>query len=255
MRTTSALCLFGCLFISLQTLAPTAMCQEASPPPQEILEHMDAVVNAPKDQVQIMELQLIDKNGSERERNLKMWQKGDDTRTVKFLAPADVRNIGFLSLPDDVMYLYLPAFKKVRRIAAHVKNQKFAGTDFTYDDMGSMKYAEDYDARLVEENEEMYVLALTPKENVKKDYSRLKMWVLKTSFYPTRTEYYDLGNNLWKVMERREISQIEGYWTASEIDMHDLKIEHRTIMRLSEITFDTGLSDAMFTERFLQRRP
>jgi outer membrane lipoprotein-sorting protein len=255
MRITPVLCLFVCLFISLQTLVPIAMCQETSPTPQKILEHMDEVVNAPKDQMQNMELQLINKNGSERERSLKMWQKGDDMRTVKFLAPADVRNIGFLSLPDDVMYLYLPAFKKVRRIAAHVKNQKFAGTDFTYDDMGSMKYAEDYDARLVEESEEIYLLELTPKESVKKDYSRLKMWIQKDSFYPTRTEYYDHGNNLRKVMERREVSQIEGYWTASEIDMHDLKIEHRTIMRLSKITFDAGLSDDIFTERFLQRRP
>ena len=121
--------------------------------------------------------------------------------------------------------------------------------------MGSIKYAEDYDARLVEEIEEAYVLELTPKEGVEKDYRLLKMWIQKGSFYPTRTEYYDHGNNLWKVMERHEVSQIEGYWTASEIEMQDLKIEHRTIMRLSKITFDTGLSDAMFTERFLQRRP
>ena len=255
MRTTSTLCLLGGLFISLQTLAPIARCQEASPPPQEILERVDAVVNAPKDQTQEMELQLIDKNGSERMRSLKMWQKGDDMRTVKFLEPADVRNIGFLSLPDDVMYLYLPAFKKVRRIAAHVKSQQFAGTDFTYDDMGTIEYADDYDARLVEESEEMYVLELKPKEGAEKDYRRLKMWVQKGSFYPTRTEYYDRGNNLWKIMERRKVSQIEGYWTASEIEMQDLKIEHRTIMRLSKITFDTGLSDDMFTERFLQRRP
>jgi outer membrane lipoprotein-sorting protein len=255
MRTTRTLCLLGGLLVTILGLCPVAGAQEASLSPQETLEQVDAVLNAPKDQTQEMGLLLIDKDGSERERVLTMWQKGDDTRTVKFLSPADVRNIGFLSLPDDVMYLYLPAFKKVRRIAAHVKNQKFAGTDFTYDDMGTIKYAEDYDSRLVEETDDAFVLELTPKEGVDKDYGRLKMWVRKGTFYPTRIEYYDRGDNLWKVMERRKVTQIEGYWTSSQIEMHDLKREHRTVMTLSKITFDTDLPDNMFTQRFLQRRP
>ena len=255
MRTTQAPCLFGALLIAIPVLGSVALADGPPLAPQEILERVDAVQNAPQDQTQEMELLLIDKNGSERTRTLKMWQKGDETRTVKFLAPADVRNIGFLTLPDDVMYLYLPAFKKVRRLAAHVKNQKFAGTDFTYDDMGTIKYAEDYDARLDEETEESFVLTLTPKEGVAKDYRRLKMWAQKSSFYPTRIEYYDHADNLWKVMERRKLSKVEGYWTSLEIEMRDIKTEHRTIMRLAKITFDSGLSDAMFTQRFLQRRP
>lgn len=255
MRITRTRYWLGGLLVIILGLCPIAGAEETSPSPQKTLEQVDAVLNAPKDQTQEMELLLIDKRGSERERVLTMWQKGDDTRTAKFLSPADVRNIGFLSLPDDVMYLYLPAFKKVRRIAAHVKNQKFAGTDFTYDDMGTIKYAEDYDARLAEENDEAFILELTPKEGVDKDYGRLKMWVQKEIFYPTRIEYYDRGDNLWKIMERRNVTQIEGYWTSSEIEMHDLKIEHRTVMTLSKITFDTDLSDNMFTQRFLQRRP
>lgn len=223
--------------------------------PQTVLASVDSVLNAPQDQVQDMELRLIEKDGSEKSRRLRMWQKGDDTRTVKFLEPADVRNIGFLSLPDDVMYLYLPAFKKVRRIASHIKNQSFAGTDFTYDDMGTIKYADDYDANLAEDTPEHTVLQLTPKPGAEKDYGQLKMWVTKDPFYPTRTEYYDRGGNLWKIMERREVTQIKGYWTAAEIEMHDLKAQHRTLMRLSNVEFDSGLSDAMFTPRFLQRRP
>jgi len=54
-------------------------------------------------------------------------------------------------------------------------------------------------------------------------------------------------------MERRELSQMEGYWTASEIEMNDLKAEHRTIMRLSNVTFDEGLPDSVFSQRFLTR--
>lgn len=42
---------------------------------------------------------------------------------------------------------------------------------------------------------------------------------------------------------------------ALEIDMQDLKIEHRTIVGFSTIILDAGLSDAIFIGRFLQRRP
>ena len=237
-------------------LAASCVTAPADPPQttaaQAVLVRVDSVLNAPKDQTQQVELTLIEKDGTERSRTLSMWQKGDETRTVKFLAPADVRNIAFLSLPGDVMYLYLPAFKKVRRIASHVKNQRFAGTDFTYDDMGTIKYSEDYDARLEGESPESLVLVLTPKEGVQKDYEQLKMWVTRATFYPTRTEYYDRAGSLWKVMEWREIAQVEGYWTAAEIEMHDLKAEHRTVMR-SQSSFDTGLSDDLFTKRYLAR--
>ena len=196
--------------LSASGLLLAALCGGASADPQQtaaapaVLVRVDSVLNAPKDQTQQVELTLIEKDGTERSRTLSMWQKGDETRTVKFVAPADVRNIAFLSLPDDVMYLYLPAFKKVRRIASHVKNQRFAGTDFTYDDMGTIKYSEDYDARFQEEtpespqdqenpappqDPESLVLVLTPKEGVEKDYGKLRMWVGKANSYPTRTEY------------------------------------------------------------------
>lgn len=253
MRVARSLTALGILLVLAQMPLPSEA-RAVSPDPQTVLARADSVINAPADQIQDMELILIEKNGAERIRRIRMWQKGDDTRTVKFLEPADVRNIGFLSLPDDVMYLYMPAFKKVRRIASHVKNQSFAGTDFTYDDMGTIKYADDYDAKLAEETPECFVLLLSPRPEVEKDYAQLKMWITKDTFYPTKTEYYDRGGNLCKIMERREVSQIQGYWTAAEVEMHDLKAQHRTRMRLSNVEFDSGLSDDMFTARFLQRR-
>ena len=110
------------LFVVLDSVS-VAQAQETSLSAQTILAHMDSVLNAPKDQIYGMELVLIEEDGTERGRMLKMWQKGSEMRLVKFLEPAEVRNVGFLSLPDDVMYIYLPAFKRVRRIAAHVKTR------------------------------------------------------------------------------------------------------------------------------------
>jgi outer membrane lipoprotein-sorting protein len=219
----------------------------------EILQKSDWVLNAPKDQNLKMKLSLIDENGSVKEREMSMIQKGDDKRLIKFLSPADQKGIAFLDLPDDEMYLYLPAFKKIRRIAGHIKNQKFAGTDFTYDDMATIIYAEQYTPKLEGTKEDHFILNLIPKDGIQKDYSILKMSVRKDNFYPEKIEYYDKNNDLWKIAERTRIENIHGYWISKEFEIHDLKENHKTIIMLEEVAFDTDLNDNLFTQRYMKR--
>jgi len=84
--------------------------------------------------------------------------------------PTLICGIAFLSLPDDVMYLYLPAFHKIRQIASHVKNQNFAGTDFTYDDLSAFRMAEKHTAVMISQDGKYYVVKLLPKKNARKEW-------------------------------------------------------------------------------------
>jgi len=220
---------------------------------QSIVAKADAVVNAPKTQKAIMKMILIDKNGNEKIREAAFLQKGTEKRIMRFTAPADQKGIAFLSLPGDVQYLYMPAFHKVRRIASHVKNTKFAGTDFTYDDLSSFEYAKDYKAKLLKQNETHWILELRPKKGVQKDYGKLLMWVRKDNYYPEKIEYYDKGGNLWKVMERRQLEKEGKYWVSKEMEVKDVKENHSTKMLLKDIHFDIKISDKTFTKRYLKR--
>jgi outer membrane lipoprotein-sorting protein len=219
----------------------------------QILEKMDDVINAPKDQELKVKLVLIDKNGREQVREMSMLQKGNNQRMVKFLSPAAQKGIAFLSLPDDSMYLYLPAFNKVRRIASHVKNNKFAGTDFTYEDMEAKRFSDKYNPELVKEEDKYYVLQLAPKEGIQTDNLKLLMWLRKDNFYPTKIEFFDKGDNLYKIMTREKIEKVDGYWISRESEIEDLRAKHKTKMIIIDITFDSGLSDDRFTKRYLAR--
>ena len=240
------------LLILMVTLASTQLyAQNLSA--LDILKKADAVVNAPQDMHQFSRMILIDKDGDEKVRNSEMYQMGDEKRLVRFLSPADQKGIGFLSLPNDVMYLYLPAFHKIRRIASHVKNENFAGTDFTYDDISSFKYSEEYDPELIETKDDVYVLKLIPKPQVQKDYSKLIIYIRKDNYYPVKIEHFDKAGNLWKIMERRKLKQIGDYWASMEMEMKDLKKVHTTKMLTDRIEFDTGLTDKVFTKRNLKK--
>ena len=219
----------------------------------QILGKADDVINAPQDQDLKIKLILIDKKGKEKVREMSMLQKGSDKRLVKFLSPADQKGIAFLSLPDDVMYLYMPAFKKIRRIASHVKNTKFAGTDFTYEDMEAVQYSDKYIPQFIKIEDNHFLLQLKPKEGIKTDYSKLIMWVSEDNFYITKIEHYNKGERLFKIMTRDNIEKIGEYWIAKESVMQDLKSKHTTKMIIEEVKFDSEFSNEIFTKRNLEK--
>lgn len=233
--------------LALLALAPglnTVLAQDAL----TVLKNMDAVLYAPKDMTGTHTIILIDKNGKQETREAYIEQKGTDKRLMRFTAPASQAGIAVLALPDDVMYMYLPAFGRERRIASSVKNQNFAGTDFSYDDMEAKPYADKYTPKLLQPQGDTYVLELVPKGN--SDYSRIIAYINKTNYYPEKMEFYDRGNTRIKEAVYT-FEKVGKYWSTKEIEMTDLKKDHKTIMQMSDVKYDTGLSDDDFTVRKL----
>jgi len=218
----------------------------------EILQNVDKVLYSAKDQQNKVAIILIDKSGSESKREADVIQKGNDMRLFRFTSPASQAGIAFLSLPKDVMYIYMPAFGKERRIASHVKNQKFAGTDFSYDDMEAKLLSSKYDPELIDQDNETYTLKLVPKPGLKTDYSKQVMKINKQDFYPVTAEYFDKGGNKVK-KATYQYEKVGNYWSAKEILMKDIKRNHATKMIVSDVIFDQGLSDDEFTVRKLKQ--
>lgn len=232
-------------FILLGSIA-TANAQDAN----AILKKMDNVLYSSKDMTGNNKIVLIDKNGKENVRDATISQKGTDKRLFRFTKPASQAGISVLSLPNDVMYLYMPAFDKVRRISSSVKNQKFAGTDFSYDDMESKLYTKKYSAKMLKTTDKVFILELKPLSK-RSAYSKIICSIDKQNYYPVKMEYYDKGNRKIKVADYT-FTKIGKYWNASKIVMKDVKRNHTTIMIMSDVKYDQGLSDEDFTVRKLK---
>ncbi len=223
---------------------------------KEILDKIDAVISAPTDSTGTGTMILIDKKGKKKERRLKMWTRyykdKDNLSLTKFLVPAEVRNLGFLSLSDEKMYLYLPAFDRIRRIASHARKESFAGSDMSNDDLSTGTYGDHFDAKKTQETDEEYVLELTRKPGSDRIYPKSTAWVNKQNFCITRMELFDENNKLWKTLTAKN-NKIQEYWTMTEITMKDVQKNHQTIMKIEDIKFDVGLEDKIFSQRYLKR--
>ena len=128
------------IFISIMMLlagGSLAIAQDTMTADQ-IMTKVDTRI-VPKDVTAQMRMDLIDNKGSVRQRTVKTNKLGDDKQIMWFLSPADVKGSSFLRMSyddkDDDMWIYLPAFGKVRRIASSAKNGSFMGTDFTFEDL------------------------------------------------------------------------------------------------------------------------
>jgi len=247
MKTTGKILIMAVILSGMTTAYHQAQTAE------DILRKTDEIIYAPKDQVSTITITLIDKNGNKSVRKAEIRHKERNKRFTRFTAPASQAGIAFLSLPDDVMYIYLPAFGRERRIASHVKNQSFAGTDFTYEDMEAVPYSEKFDPTLKETTDEYFILELVPKPGIRSDYSRLVMQVDRNLFLPVHIDYYNRGNQKVKEMEV-EYEQVQGYRAQKRITMKDLGKEHTTIMEVEKISFDNNLDDSEFSLRKLRQQ-
>lgn len=226
----------------------------------EILKQIDQVFAAESRDYQI-EMTIINQDGQKRNRSLEILTK-ENHALVKFLAPADVEGTALLLTEDadqSNMWLYLPALASTRKVASHLKNGSFMGTDFTYQDFnlfGSQRYAEDYQSKLLRSEQfndvNCYLLKTIPTDP-DCDYSQILMWVRQTDFVVLKLEFYDAEEQLLKVMINGEIKMIDNYLTPTKIIMENVQKNTQTILQLKKVEYDKNLPDHLFTTRYLEK--
>lgn len=206
---------------------------------------------------------LTNDRGNTRVRTIQQYLKdyGDTEKKIMFFeSPADVRNTAFMnwsydSGADDDQWIYLPALKKVKRIASDSKGDYFMGSDFTYDDLGERHPDEDTHSILKQETvngEECYVIESTPKDEDYM-YSRTVTWIIKDKWIGLKKEFYDEDDELLKILSVKKYEQISGFWTIPLMEMHNVQKDHRTSLEMKNIRINEVVGDSYFTERIMQR--
>ena len=186
---------------------------------------------------------------------------GNKKQIIWFLEPKDDKGVAFLKIEhddkDDEMRMWLPAFKKVRRISAKKKGDSFMGSDLSYEDMSNRDMSENEYMRLDDETVndiECYVLEITPKKEAKSTYSKHVSWVAKDGLYGVQEKSYDKRGELKK---RKEFTfrRMKNYYVIERVFVEDVQKQHTTEVTFSDIQIDSGIDENLFQEKNLKRLP
>ena len=162
-----------------------------------LLSDMDQIMFGPEDREGTIKITLVNKSGKEKVREATMLQKGTDKKLFRYTLPESQAGIATLSLPGDIMWLYMPALGKPKKISILAKSQAFTGTDFSYEDMATTTYSSRYVPKLLSTSDEGFELQLTPI-NEKSHYSKIVVLLEKEYHYPIRMDYYNGGGKNFK---------------------------------------------------------
>ena len=217
-----------------------------------LLQNMDLLIAAPKDKEASVLMVITDKSGNEKKREASLKQKGKFKKLYRYTKPEKQAGIATLSLPDDLIWLYMPAFGKAIRISLLSKSQAFTGTDFSQEDMSGIPYSDRYDPIIINANDpDFYTLELTPKSK-KTKYSKIILTMDKTNYYPIKMEFFNKSNNYFK-LATYTYKKKNNYWYAKEVIMTSVLKKHSTSILLTDVKFDQGLDDEIFTVENLKK--
>lgn len=218
-----------------------------------VLAETDAAMNRAKDlTIQWTVADMAPGGKAPRALGFQVRVKGPKSLT-SFDAPADLKGTRVLVLARDQMWVWLPSYGKVRRIASHVTEQGFMGTSYSHADMNGSRFGDAYTAASMTETGDAWVVQLDAKPDAHAPYPQIEMTVAKSNHLPTRIAYQTAEGKTIKVETRSDYACQAAVCLPGVMRMEDLTRPGAwTELRRATWVADTGLSDDVFSVRTLQ---
>ena len=251
--------LFTMLSIQAQTLTGEEIIKKA----HEVPEPASSSVTAT--------LVIHSKKGNEKMRQVIMKSKdyGDVKKEIiVFTSPKDVAGVGYLmfdyaekadgSKQDSDNWLYMPAMKKVKRIASSGTEAEgnFMGTDFTYEDMGERSISKDSYTLLGRESVngvECYKVRCESIARTESDPDRI-VYLGTSDYLLYRCEFYDRHGSLHRVLTCSDIEYIDGYACTKVMKMENVQSGTWSMITMSDVVYNTdAIDDSIFTAASLEK--
>jgi len=210
-------------------------------------------------------LKIINAKGRERIREIVMAsnQFGKTKKTIiKFISPADVRGVSMLifdqKYEEDMMWIYMPALGKTRRIVSNEKSNNFMGSEFTNADMSKPNMndfdykflsSENYDGKICWKIETISIL-----ENNDLGYSKQISWIEKSTNLCCKVEYYDNNDNHFKTLLIEDYQkQLNGKYLALHIMMENHKNKRKSQIQITNVQTISEINETSFSPAVLEK--
>ena len=240
---------------------------------RRILDELRAANRArePKDLTQTLRI-TNHRNGAlefvrELETSTKFYGDGSSKTVTFFLAPFDIKGVGFLAWNDphktDEQWLYLPKLHRVRVVGPAMRQQSFQDTVFTYEDLELFEEMtewteDDASSRLVAAAESLdgapcAVAELTPKR-AGVSYGRIVLWIHQPDQTIRKVELHDRADgSLWKTARFTDFARVGNLPIARRVELENDRIAFRTLVEVIDTRSNEGLDEEVFTPWYMER--
>ncbi len=191
-----------------------------------------------------------------RSMMIESWGKGKKKNFTKILAPSRDSGITFLNL-DKQMWQYVPKIERIIKIPASMMLQSWMGTDITNDDMVKQSsLVDDYHVSIVKKEGPIVTLELTPKSSAAVVWGKIISRVDTRYYVEIEDHFYDDDGVEVRVMKYSDIKKFGSHYVATTMRIIPLdpdKKGNETTIKMLEVTFDQGISEAYFSKSALKR--
>jgi hypothetical protein len=216
------------------------------------------------DFVQVMTLTTRSASGRTMTRRLQVTRKQSSLpgkALVRFLEPPDIRGTSLLVLERDDRYddvfLYLPAFDRIRRVSSAQRADAFFGTNLTYEDL-EPKRSVDFDARIVGgdavEGTPCVLLEVRAHPELESQYEKTVACVDPERAVALWTDHYEKGRILKRTeCDPKRIHAVEGRHIAFEARIVSRDTAAQTLFVTESYETRSAIPDTLFTAKHLMR--
>ncbi len=152
----------------------------------------------------------------------------------------------------DGMFVYMPAVGRVRRISGNFADGPMMGTKFSYFEFKQMANAfGDLSGTYLRteqiEGRPTHVLDFKPMEGIETRYTDVTAWIDQPTCLISKAEF-KTGNKIAKKLfaPAAGLRKAGEQWYHSEITMHDLNDDAKTVMKMDHVTTNEDLSRYRF---------
>lgn len=209
------------------------------------------------------------KNNVVNEKKMYMLQKDIDEHEAIIMSvqyPTDVRDVGFLIKTykealnkEDGLWMFLPAFRKVRRIAPQDKRGAFMGSEFSYFDLDKLRVS-DFESEIVKEETIMgrpsWKISRIPRNRDiinKSGYYKVVLWIDKERDIILQQDYYDAKGILFKRQKSSKVEKIQDIWTITQSTTDNFVEKKKSKIDYAETQYNLGLDTKLFRKTKLKR--
>lgn len=214
----------------------------------KIMEKVYQEANKHKNKTSNIKLTIIDDENNERIRFFRLKTKISndvDKSMIKFYEPLNIKGTSLLTHKvkasnETLQWIYFPSFKSLKTISSDEKDQSFMGSDFSYSDIAGRTLDEDTH-QLIKQDDKYYYIRSTPKNQ--NTYSKLDIIVSKENYIAVKISFYNLNDEVFKVLTNEKITKIDGAFEVVFARMKNLSTKGSSIIEKDDINIKTIIKD------------